>query len=76
MPSRAEPSTTSRTDSIPARCPSTRGQVPLRRPAAVAVHDDGEVLRQTGEVDLPGEPRLRGTLGHDGEDVFKGHGKL
>ena len=48
-------------------------QVPLRRPAAVAVHDDGEVLRQPVEVDLPGEPRLRGTLRHDGQDVFKGH---
>ncbi len=74
MPSRADPSTTSRTDSMPARCPSTRGQVALRRPAAVAVHDDGDVLGQAVEVDLPRQRVFGGAGRHNGEDVVKRHG--
>ena len=46
MPSRAEVSTISRTASMPARWPSTRGRCAVRGPAAVAVHDDRDVPRQ------------------------------
>ena len=35
-------------------------QVPLRRPAAVAVHDHGDMPRQTVEVDLTSERLFRG----------------
>ena len=55
MPSRAEVSTVSRTASMPARWPSTRGRCRLRGPPAVAVHDDGDVPRQPVEIDAPGE---------------------
>ena len=41
------------------------GQVPLRRPAAVAVHDDRHVRRKPIEIDLPGQ-RLVGRSWRDG----------
>ena len=39
-------------------------QVALRGPAAVAVHDDGDVRRQPVEIDLPGE-RFVGMAGRN-----------
>ena len=51
-------------------------QVALRGPAAVAVHDDGDVLRQPVEVHLPRQRLLGRAGGHDGKDVFKRHASL
>ena len=42
---------------MPARCPSTRGRWRLRGPAAVAIHDDGDVRRQAVGLDLAGQSR-------------------
>ena len=48
-------------------------QVSLRGPAAVAVHDDGDVLRQPVEIHLS-RKRLLGRPGrHDGKNVLKRH---
>ena len=55
MPRRAAVSTESRTASMPGAVPFDARQVALRGPAAVAVHDDGDVCRQTVELDLAGE---------------------
>ena len=41
---RAAVSTVERTDVTPARCPAMRGKCRRARPAAVAVHDDGDVF--------------------------------
>ena len=48
-------------------------QVALRRPAAVAVHDDGDMPRQTVEVDLAGERLFRGAGRQSGKEVFERH---
>ena len=42
-PRRAQPSTVARTALTPARCPGWRGSARRGGPAAVAVHDDGDV---------------------------------
>ena len=47
-PSRAQVSTVERTGPMPALWPATRGKQPASGPAAVAVHDDGDMRGQTG----------------------------
>ena len=59
--SRAQVSTTSRTEAIPARWPSTRGEPAQLGPASVAVHDDGDVPGQLVEIDLVDELSLQGS---------------
>ena len=45
-------------------------QVALRRPPAVAVHDDGDVLRQPLEVDLPDQHFVRMAARNPREELF------
>ena len=74
MPRRAEPSTDVADRVDAGAVPFDARQVALRRPAAVAVHDDGDVRRQPIEVDLTRQ-RLIGRAGCDrGEDLFEAHG--
>ena len=52
MPSRADPSTIVADRVDAGAVPFDPRQVPLRRPAAVAVHDHGDVRGQPLEIDL------------------------
>ena len=52
------------------------GQMPLGRPPAVAVHDDGHVRRQTIEVHLSGERRFARTGRSPGQQLFETHPRI
>ena len=58
MPSSIAARTVRRTASTPCRWPSERGMPALLRPAAVAVHDDGDVPRRR-QASVPVIGRLR-----------------
>ena len=73
MPSRADVSTASRTASMPGAVPFDARQVPLRRPAPVAVHDDGDVRGQPVEVDLARQRLFRGARRNPRQDLFERH---
>ena len=75
MPRRADVSTASRTDGDAGAVPLDPRQVALRRPPAVAVHDDGDVRRQPVAVDLPREQGLGRTGRQTGEEVGEAHAK-
>jgi hypothetical protein len=49
--------------------------VALRRPPAVAVHDDGDVCRQPIEIDLPDEHFVRVAGRNPRQELFSRHGK-
>jgi hypothetical protein len=58
---------------MPARWPFYSRQVTLRRPPAIAVHDDRDVGRQPIEVDLPRQ-RLVGRSRRDPrQELLKRH---
>jgi hypothetical protein len=46
-------------------------EVPLGRPAAVAIHDDGDMPGKPIEVDLPDESLLGGTGRTGGENIVE-----
>jgi hypothetical protein len=48
-------------------------QMTLAGPAAVAVHDDGDVARQPIELDLPGQRLFRATLGNPLQQLIEAH---
>ena len=73
MPSRAEVSTVSRTDGDAGAMAFDARQVALRRPAAVAVHDDRDVARQPVAVDLPARASPRESRAADGRGCREGH---
>ncbi len=52
--------------------PFDAGQVARLRPAAVAVHDDGDVARQTAEIEPANQQLFRGTRGRKFGQVCHG----
>ena len=73
MPRRAEPFDDV-ADRVDARAMSLDArQVALRGPAAVAVHDHGDMAGQAVEVDLTGERLFRGAGRQDGKEVIERH---
>ena len=49
-------------------------QVALAGPAAVAVHDDGDVTRQAIELDLPGQRLFGPARGNPLQQLIEAHG--
>jgi len=47
--------------------------MPLRGPAAIAVHDDGDVCREPVELDLTGESRVGVSGRNPGQEILKRH---
>ncbi len=74
MPSRAAVSTVSRTDVDAGAMAFDARQVALRGPAAVAVHDDGDVRRQPIEVDLPAQRLIRMADRNPRQQFLAAHG--